>query len=141
AGKWAVLRSAGAKVVLADSPNEQSQDPTVVDTLKKFEQDVGDAMVARDIDKLNQSYADDFAAMGSSSGEIFTRESLLSDFKSGTYKLVSFELRPMGVQVLGNVAVFQASVTEKKIQDGKDISGEFAFLDLLEKRGGQWVIV
>jgi hypothetical protein len=43
--------------------------------------------------------------------------------------------------VLGNVAVAQASVTEKRIQDGKDVSGQFVFVDLIEKRAGKWVIV
>jgi hypothetical protein len=47
----------------------------------------------------------------------------------------------MDVQVLGNVAMVQTSVTEKRIQDGKDIRGEFVFMDLLEKRAGKWVIV
>jgi hypothetical protein len=47
----------------------------------------------------------------------------------------------MDVQVLGKVAVVQASVNEKRIQDGKDISGEFVFMDLLEKRAGKWVVV
>jgi hypothetical protein len=47
----------------------------------------------------------------------------------------------MDVQVLGNVAVVQASVNEKRIHDGKDISCEFVFMDLLEKRAGKWVVV
>ena len=146
AGKWVVVRSAGARVVLADSPGAQSQrqfqfeDPEVVETLKKFEQDIGDAMVAVDIEKLNQSYADDWATIGSA-GKIFTKQSLLNDFKSGEHRLVSFENGPINVQVLGNVAVVQASVTEKRIQDGKDISGQFVFMDLLEKRAGKWVVV
>jgi ketosteroid isomerase-like protein len=144
-GKWMVLRSASARVILADSPNAQSpdaqsQDPTVVDTIKKFEQAVGDAMVARDLDKLRQSYADDWAIVGSD-GKIFTREGLLTDFRSGNHNLVSFAIGPMDVQVLGDIAVAQASVTEKRIQDGKDISGKFVFMDLFKKRGGQWVIV
>jgi ketosteroid isomerase-like protein len=140
AGKWVVVRSAGARVVVDDSPNAQSQDPTVVETLKHFEQEVGDAMVDCDIDKLNKSYADDWATIRSS-GTIFTKEGLLSDFKSGKHKLVSFETGPMDVQVLGNAAVVQASVNEKRTQDGKDISGQFVFMDLLEKREGKWVIV
>jgi len=135
AGKWVVWRSAGARV-----PEAQSQDPVVVATIKKFEQDVGDAMVAVDIDKINQTYADDWATIGSS-GEIFTKQGLLSDFKSGKHKLVSFELGPVDAQVLGDVAVVQASVSEKRIQDGKDISGQFVFMDLLKKREGKWVIV
>src|SRR5437870_1995660 len=133
AGKWAVVRSAGARVVSADSPKAQSQDPTIVETMKQFAQDTGDAMVAGDVDKLNQIYADDWATVDSS-GKIFTKESLLSDFKSGKHKLLSFEIGPMDVQVFGDVAVVQASVTEKRLHDGKDISGQFAFMDLLKKR-------
>ena len=140
AGKWAVVRSAGARVVSADSPKAQSQDPTIVETMKQFAQDTGDAMVAGDVDKLNQIYADDWATVDSS-GKIFTKESLLSDFKSGKHTLVSFENGPMDVQVLGDVAVVQASVNEKRIHDGKDISGQFVFMDLLKKRAGKWVIV
>ena len=97
-------------------------------------------MVAVDIDKLNQIYADDWATIASS-GELFTKEALLSDFKSGKHKLLSFELGPMDVQVFGDVAIVQASVTEKRIHDGKDISGQFVFMDLLKKRDGKWVIV
>jgi ketosteroid isomerase-like protein len=139
-GKWAVVRSAGARVVSADSPQSESQDPAIIETMRQFAQDTGDAMVAGDIDKLNQIYADDWATIDSS-GKIFTKESLLTDFKSGKHKLVSFELGPMDVQVFGDVAIVQASVMEKRIHDGKDISGQFVFMDLLKKRDGKWVIV
>jgi ketosteroid isomerase-like protein len=136
AGKWMVCRSAAARV-----PEGQAQDPVLVATMKKLEQDLGDAMVAVDIDKINQAYADDWATIGWSSGQLFTKQGLLSDFKSGNHKLVGFALGPVDAQVLGDVAVVQASVTEKRIQDGKDISGQFVFMDLLRKREGKWVIV
>jgi ketosteroid isomerase-like protein len=139
-GKWAVVRSTGARVVSADAPKAQLQDSTVVETMKHFAQDTGDAMVAGDTDKLNQIYADDWASIDSS-GKIFTKESLISDFKSGKHKLLSFEIGPMNVQVFGDVAIVQASVTEKRIHDGKDISGQFVFMDLLKKHGEKWVIV
>jgi len=139
-GKWVVVRSAAARVVLADSLKAQSQDPMVVESIKQFEREIGDAMVARNIEKLSRTYADDWATIGSS-GKIFTKESLLDDLKSGKHKLVSFENGPMNVRVLGDVAVVQASVNEKRIQDGKDISGAFVFMDLLKKRAGKWVIV
>jgi uncharacterized protein (TIGR02246 family) len=139
-GKWAVVRSANARLTSGDSAQAQSQDPTIVETMKQFAQDTGDAMVAGDVDKLSQIYADDWATIRSS-GEIFTKESLLNDFKSGKHKLLSFELGPMDVQVFGDVAIVQASVTEKRLHDGKDISGQFVFMDLLKKRDGKWVIV
>ena len=73
-GKWVVLRSSGAKV-WADSPKEQSQGPTVVETIKQLERDMGDAMVAANLDKLNQILADDWA-MIERSGKIVTKGGL-----------------------------------------------------------------
>jgi ketosteroid isomerase-like protein len=139
-GKWVVWRTAAARVVLADAQNANSQDPAVVAAIKKFENDLGDAIVAHDIEKINQAYGDDWATI-TSSGEKFTKEGLLEDFRSGNHNLKSFENGPMNVQVLGDVALVQASVTESRIQDGKDISGLFVFMDLLKKRAGKWVIV
>jgi len=139
AGKWVVTQSAGARVAPAGSPNTPP-DPATVETIKRFEQEVGNAIVVRDLDKLAQAYADDFAIVGSS-GKVITKEILLSDFRSGKHNLVAFELGPMKVQVLGNVAVVQTSVAEKRFEDGRDISGNFVFMDLMEKRAGKWVIV
>ena len=75
------------------------------------------------------------------SGKAVTKESMLRAFESGTDRLESFVLGPMGVLVLGNVAAVHASVTEKRHRDGKDVGGEFLFMDLLEKRAGTWVVI
>jgi ketosteroid isomerase-like protein len=139
-GRWVVLRTAGARLVGADSPEPSSQDPAVVDAIIQFTQHTGDAMVAFNVDALNQIYADDWASVAST-GDVFTKANLLSDFSSHKHQLVSFKLGPMKVRVLGDVAMVQASVTEKRIQDGKDISGEFVFMDLLKMRAGKWMIV
>jgi ketosteroid isomerase-like protein len=122
------------------APPQPSKDPTDINAVTQLEQDMGDAMVRADIDKLNQIYADDFATIGSS-GKSFTKKDLLRDFESFHDKLESFENGPMDVQVFGNVAVVHAGVTEKRIRDGKDTSGEFVWMDLLEKRAGKWVVV
>jgi hypothetical protein len=47
----------------------------------------------------------------------------------------------MDVQVFGNVAAIHGTVTEKRRWDGKDVSGQYLWMDLLEKRGDKWVIV
>lgn len=137
AGKWVVLRS-----LSGDLPDsfKAVPDPSAAEEIKKLEQDIGDAMVAVDLEELDQAYAHDWATVGSS-GKLYRKEDLLDDFKSGEYKLVSFELGPMNVQAFGNVAVVQAGVKEKTIEDGKDISRQVAFLDLFEKRSGKWVMV
>ena len=118
----------------------QPKGTTAVDTIKQLEQEMGDAMIAGDINKLNQIYSDDWATVGTS-GKVITKATLLSDFKSFHDKLEWFENGPIDVQVFGNVAVACATVKEKRSRDGKDTSGQFVWVDLLEKREGRWVVV
>jgi ketosteroid isomerase-like protein len=125
---------------MAKGKSAPGGDPTDIETVTKVERDMGDAMVAVDIDTLNHIYADDWATIGAS-GKVVTKESVLNNFKSGNDKLVSYELGPMDVQVLGDVAVAHGSVTEKRIRDGKDVSGQAVFMDLLKKRAGKWVVL
>jgi ketosteroid isomerase-like protein len=117
----------------------QSKDSADIDAIKQVEQGMGDAMVAGDIDKLNQIYADDFKTIGS--GKIITKESMLTDFKSFHDKLEWFEEGPIHVQVYGEVAVANGTVKERRTRDGEDTSGEFVWVDLLKKRAGKWVVV
>ena len=128
---------AGASVAAAPQP---SNDPADINAIKKLEQDMGDAMVRVDTVGLGQIYADDFATLGSS-GKIITKKDLLGNFEAFHDKLMSFENGSVEVQVFGNVAVAHGSVAEKRIRDGKDVSGEFVWMDLLEKRSGKWVVV
>ena len=138
-GSWVVLRSAGARVP-AGSAKPPYTDPATVESIVQFTKRTGDAMVAFDVDTLYKFYADDWVTV-SSSGKVVTKTDLLNDFRSRKHQLVSFELGPMKVQVLGDVAMAQASVMEKRIQGGRDVSGEFAFMDLLKRRAGAWTIV
>jgi ketosteroid isomerase-like protein len=127
--------------LMASIPSQtQAKDTSDVDAVKQVEQTMGSAMVAGDVDKLNQIYADNFATIGSD-GKIITKETVLTDFESFHDKLEWFENGPMDVQVFGNVALARGSVKEKRSRNGKDTSGEFAWMDLLEKRAGKWVIV
>lgn len=118
----------------------QPKGTTAVVTIKQLEQEMGDAMIAGDINKLNQIYSDDWATVGTS-GKVITKATLLSDFKSFHDKLEWFENGPIDVQVFGNVAVACATVKEKRSRNGKDTSGQFVWVDLLEKRKGRWVVV
>ena len=126
--------------VSAAQPPKASQDPSDIAAIKQISQDMGDAMVHADIDRLNQIYADDFVTVGRS-GKVITKADLLTNFKSFHDKLESFENGPIDVQVFGNVAVANGSVTEERVRDGKSASGEFIWVDLLEKRDGRWQVV
>jgi ketosteroid isomerase-like protein len=136
----ALLTCVCAGVVSADESEPTSVDSRVVEALKQNAQDHGDALVAADVERLDQILADDWKAIGLS-GRVVTKETVLANIKSGKDKLESFELGPMDVQVFGNVAAIHGSVTEKRVWDGKDVSGQYLWMDLLEKRGDRWVIV
>jgi uncharacterized protein (TIGR02246 family) len=139
---WARIstRQAMAMGKSLDTP-VPSNDPVAVEAIKKLGQDMGDAMVAVDIDKLNQIFADDWASVGLRSGKIITKDKVLDGFKSGRDKLVSYKLGPIDVQVFGDVAVAHGAVTEDRTIDGKDVGGESVYMDLLQKREGKWVVV
>jgi len=129
----------GVGVVLAGPP-QPSKDPSAVSAIVQLEQDMGDAMVRADMGKLDEIYGDDFVTVGSSH-KVFTKKDLLEDFASFHDKLESFQNGPIDVRIFGNIAVASASVTEKRTRDGKDTSGDFVWMDLLEKRAGKWVVV
>jgi ketosteroid isomerase-like protein len=134
-----ILYSACMGTVWAAAP-QPSNEATAVNTIRQLEQDMGNAMLRVDLDKLSEIYADDFATLGSS-GKIITKKDILNDFASSHDKLESFETSPIDVQVFGNVAVASGSVSEQRVRDGKPASGSYIWMDLLEKRAGKWVVV
>jgi len=47
----------------------------------------------------------------------------------------------MDVKVLGDVAVVQGTVTEKRTDRGQDTSGHGSWIDVFVKRKDKWVMV
>lgn len=125
---------------VAGAAEVPEQDSAEVEAIERLGQQMGDAMVARDIGALDRIFADDWVSLGAS-GETVTKDRVLQAFESGTDTLESFVLGPMEVLVLGNVAAVRGTVTEKRYRDGQDVSGELLYMDLLEKRAGTWVVI
>ena len=136
---WILSTCIWTGMALADSP-ELSKDPLVVSAIKQLEQDMGDAMVRVDLDRLNQIFADDFTTLGSA-GKIVTKKDVLAAFASFHDRLVAFEMGSMDVQVYGDVALAYGSACEKRLHDGKDGSGKFVWMDVLKRRDGRWMVV
>ena len=65
----------------------------------------------------------------------------MADVKSGTLKLESSTYSDMKVQVSDpDMAVVVYRSNDKGTYKGKDISGEYRWLDVFVKRGGKWQI-
>jgi ketosteroid isomerase-like protein len=124
----------------AVSSKTSSADSSAVDAVKQVGQDMGDAMIALDIEKLDRIFGDDWVTIGLS-GKVFTKQMLLRDVESGKKKLVWFELGPMDVQIFGDVAIVQGNVAEKRTLDGKDTDMKLVYSDILNRRDGHWVVV
>jgi ketosteroid isomerase-like protein len=133
-GKWVVKRSATAKLQSTDSS------PDDLEAIHKQQQEMGPAMVSGDFEKVGEAFADDWAAL-SSCGALVDKSQMLEAFRTGRHKLISYEMAPLVIRVLGDVAMVQGAVHEQRMDGGKDTSGNLVFMDLVEKRGGRWVIV
>jgi ketosteroid isomerase-like protein len=125
---------------LAASSPTPAADASAVATIKQLGQDMGDAMVALDVERIDRMFGDDWMTVGLS-GSVYTKADLLGDIKSGKKKLTWFELRPIDVQVFGDVAIAQGNVVEKRVVDGEETEMELVYQDVLKKREGRWVVV
>lgn len=111
-----------------------------VAAIRQLGQDMGDAMVALDVRKVDRMFGDDWVSVGAS-GKVATKQTLLDDLRTGKKKLTWFELRPIDVQVFGDTAIAQGEVAERRVIDGKEVDMELVYADILRKRDGRWVVV
>jgi ketosteroid isomerase-like protein len=138
---WTVLLACGcAGLGLGPTRMAAADQSGVATHLKQIETDWLQAMKDRNTARLNEIVADDWQDIWVD-GSRGTRQTLVESIKSGRYKMESFEMGPLDVKMLGNVAVVQGSDTEKSTYDGKDSSGKYVWTDVYVKRGGKWVAV
>ncbi len=109
-------------------------------TLKKIEQELTDTIVKSDTSAFEKHLASDYLGIGPD-GVTQNKSELLADIKSGTLKLESSTLSEMKVQVTDpDMAVVVYRSTDKGTYKGKDVTGEYRWLDVFVKRGGKWQI-
>ncbi len=109
-------------------------------TLKKIEQELTDTIVKSDTSAFEKYLASDYLGIGPD-GVTQNKSELLADIKSGTLKLESSTMSDMKVQVAGpDMAVVVYRSTDKGTYKGKDVTGEYRWLDVFVKRDGKWQI-
>jgi ketosteroid isomerase-like protein len=128
--------------VFAQSSKAPSAGLSDAETIRQLNRDWADATKAIDVNRLSEIIADDWRAVGSS-GKIKTKEGVLSYVQTRDNRLESYELGPMDIKMLGNVAVVQSSITQHflNIKDGQHATYSSAWMDVWEKRGDKWVVV
>jgi hypothetical protein len=109
-------------------------------TVKKIEQELIDSIVKSDTSAFEKYLASDYLGIGPD-GVTQNKSELLADIKSGTLKLESSTMSDLKVQVSDpDMAVAVYRTDDKGTYKGKDITGQYRWLDVFVKRGGKWQI-
>jgi hypothetical protein len=119
---------------------EKATSAEVEATLKKIEQELTDTIVKSDTSAFERYLSSDYLGIGPD-GVTQNKSELLADIKSGTLKLESSTTSDMKVQVAGaDMAVVVYRSDDKGTYKGKDITGQYRWLDVFVKRDGKWQI-
>ena len=116
------------------------QKMTTEQTLMKMEQEMEDAIVKGDTSVWDK-YTVDNASFTDPGGMMTNKAETMAMFKSGDLKIESTKIHDMKVQMFGNTAIVTYRTIDKGMYKGKDISGEYRWMDVFTKMGGKWKII
>src|SRR6267143_247948 len=106
--------------------------------LKVLEQHWSDAYVKRNIGGLKTIEADEYKLVDPS-GIVATKSQDIKELRDKTFVVQSSSSNELNVRMLGeNFAYVTGLQTLKGTYKGEDISGQYRFLDVFEKKDNKW---
>jgi ketosteroid isomerase-like protein len=106
--------------------------------LKALEQQWSDAYTKGDTAVLKSIEAEDFKLVDPD-GKVMTKAQDIKELGDKTFKVESFSFDELNVRMLSkNFAYVTGLQTLKGAYKGEDISGQYRFLDVFQKKGGKW---
>ena len=119
---------------------EKGTDANVESTVKKIEQEILDGILKSDTSALEKYLTSDYLGIGPD-GATQNKSEFISDVKSGMLKLESSTMSDIKIQVADpDMAVAVYRTNDKGTYKGKDITGEYRWLDVFVKRDGKWQV-
>lgn len=123
---------------LAQGNDAAKPDPEAEKAVLKVAHEMTVALTKPDLDAATRMLADSYYAV-TPDGNTVNKTEFLADLKSGKLKLETNKLDDMKVHLANaDLAIITYRSTDKGTFDGKDISGQYRWLDVLVKRGGTW---
>ncbi|MGA8541225.1 MAG: nuclear transport factor 2 family protein [Terriglobales bacterium] len=98
------------------------------------------ALMNADLTVLAQIFADDYVQYNEA-GKPFTRQDVLNNFRTGKIRYPSIVSTGRKIRVFGDTAVVHGSESDEVEVNGKRSAARYVYLDVLQKRDGQWKLV
>lgn len=98
------------------------------------------AQLNNDVSVMDRLLADDYIGI-SSSGTIETKTEALALRRAGTLHITTLDLNDVKVRIYGDTAVVTSRADLQGTNGSRDISGEYRYTRVYNRRLGQWKIV
>ena len=108
--------------------------------IEALEQRWRDAIISNNVSEMDHLLADDYIGI-SANGTVETKAQALAARKAGTVKITQLDLNDLKVRVYGDTAVVTSKADLSGTNGQSDISGNYRYTRVYNKRLGQWKIV
>lgn len=99
-----------------------------------------DAILHNNVSQMDHLLADDYIGI-SANGTVETKPTELAERKAGTVRIQSLNLSDLKVRVYGDTAVVTSRAELTGVNGQSDISGNYRYTRVYNRRLGQWKIV
>jgi hypothetical protein len=103
------------------------------------EQDYARALINRDLAFLRDYYAPDWR--GGDWKGVASKTNILNMVKASRYVIRSMKLHDLNLRIFGDIAIVQGMDEEVSSFAGKDVSGNWGWTDVFQRRAGRWVCI
>jgi ketosteroid isomerase-like protein len=108
--------------------------------IEALEQKWREAIISNNVTEMDHLLADDYIGI-SANGTVETKSQALALRKAGTVRITQLDLNDLHVRVYGDTAVVTSKADLEGTNGQSDISGNYRYTRVYNKRLGEWKIV
>jgi ketosteroid isomerase-like protein len=98
------------------------------------------ALMTADLTVLSEIFADDYVQYNEA-GHAFTKQDVLNNFRTGAIRYPSIVSTARKIRLFGDTAVVHGAESDEVEVNGKRSAVRYVYLDVLQKRDGEWKLV
>ena len=125
---------------IGNSENMKNDNDNDEDQILALHEAGDKALMTGDLDVLERIFADDYVQYNES-GKAFTKQDVLNNFRTGAIRYPSIVSTSRTIRLFGDTAVVHGSESDEVEVGGKRSEVRYVYLDVLQKRDGEWKLV